>query len=245
LLEPLLPLPFEVGLVGAHEPIPEDEEGAEVGFVVGVVVVVSVGAVGGQPTREGTPGEVVSGVGIDGLEDADREPDPEGHDVSAQEKWTQDGRDGVGQHRLDGMSELGGDADGGLEAVVLGMDVLVEPGEMEESMGPVEEGVVDDDGDREGGEELSDSWQRVVEPHAEMLEDREEEIEREGLRHQVTHGQVDEAALQQPRWWETTLLYLVFLEFRKRPQRQPQLRESIESERTSRETFYITSKRLK
>ncbi len=139
LLHTLLVLPVLV--IGAEDEVEVTEAGGVVvdeGHVVEVVVV-SAGPEG-EPVLEG-PGEVVAGVGVDGLEEAEGDPDVDGEDVEvlgdvAVEEGTADGARAEDED-LERVGVLCCETEGGGVLVVDLVDVLVERTEMEGLVGEV------------------------------------------------------------------------------------------------------------
>lgn len=67
-----------------------------------------------------------AGVGVQGGEDGDGEPEPRGGGVAPQQKGPQERREEVGEDVLHRVAVDGGDGDGGGPLVVALVDVLVE-----------------------------------------------------------------------------------------------------------------------
>ena len=141
----LLLHPNSIIFISPHQGVPEGKE-TEVAEDLGVVEVVSVC---GRETEDGpgTQREVVSAVGVHGLPQPEEEVDEGDRLVRAEEDGADEGGDGVGEDALDGVREVGGEGDGDLDAVVHLVDVLVEELVVEQAVGPVEDGVVDEEAD--------------------------------------------------------------------------------------------------
>lgn len=136
--EPLLVL-----LVGSHEPIPEPED-AKIATVVTVMPIVTVSAKhDGREKSPGGQGELVAGVSVQSLPHANDHPDDASEQVRTHKEATCEGGDGIGEQRFNRVGELGGPRDRGCEAMMLCVDVLVQPGvRVQRSVRPIEEEIV-------------------------------------------------------------------------------------------------------
>lgn len=95
----------------------------------------------------GKEGQMVAGVGVEGGEDGQGEPEPGGGHVTAHEKDAHEGGQQVAEDVLDGMAIDRRDRDGGRPLVVLLVDVLVDVLVVEEAMGVVEAELLHQDAD--------------------------------------------------------------------------------------------------
>lgn len=148
------------------------------------IVVLGAGPEGEEVVQ--TPGELVTAVGIDGLEQAEHDPDVHGEDVQV----TGDGAPENGRadsaktkdHDFDGRGVLGGETEGCRILVVDFVDVLVEEAEVHSAVHPVVPGILEDeeDGDleshlvgareRDGGAEAKELAHGVEEPDLRELD---------------------------------------------------------------------------
>ncbi len=96
--------------------------------------------------------------GLDNSKNGPRADEGEGHGAkqeAVEERPAVVGGE-IDEDRLDGVGVLGGDADGGLELVVLLVDPLVEEGGVQEAVTPVKDGVFDDHEKEEEGGDLEE-----------------------------------------------------------------------------------------
>lgn len=172
--------------LSVKEPVPPDERAGVVADELLVVGVVVVGAgPDGQEVVEG-PGELVAGVRVDGLEDAQRDPDVHGQDVQvAGDGAPQDGRaDGAEaeDHDFDGRRVLGCEAEGRGVLVVDLVDVFIQRSPVHGAVHPVVPGVLEyeedcdlvghgpDGGEGDGGCETAVLGHRVEAPDLRELD---------------------------------------------------------------------------
>lgn len=139
--------------LGIEQPVPPDERG---GVVADELLMVNVVVVGTGPDGEEVvqgPGELVAGVRVDGLENAQHDPHVHGQDVQVLgDGAPQDGRADRAQaedHDFDGRGVLGREAEGRGVLVVDLVDVLVQRAPVHGAVGPVVPGVLEheEDGD--------------------------------------------------------------------------------------------------
>lgn len=172
-----------------------------------VVVVVCAG-----PERQEVserPGEVVARVGVDGLEESERDPDVHRQDVQVLSEEAVEERAGDGalgeDEDLERVGVLGGEADGGAEGcesaralgthgaltVVLLVDVLVQRAPVKRAVRPVVERVLEDEEEGDLGEHERDRGERnLVGRHAKVAADRVEEVDQWELAGEVREEDV-------------------------------------------------------
>jgi hypothetical protein len=143
--------------------------------------------------------EGVAGVCIHRLADTNDEPEPEHIDMRACEEAPTDGGDHIGEEVLDRMRELRGDADVGLEGVVLLVDVFVDGGMVEGTVGPIEQCVIHEHGNQEIPNNDLDWWPSWCEGHSHGEERWVCQIDQEGRDDEVTEECVFETLHDQIR----------------------------------------------
>lgn len=161
-----------VGL-GSEEVIPPSEGGSVVAneLLVVNIVVVSSGPKWEEVVKR--PWELVSGVSIDGLEEAEDDPDVHGYDVkvpsgSNPKDWDTDGSETKG-HDLNWGGKLSGNTEWGGVLVMELVDTTVERSPVESAVEPVMPGILEDE---EDGDLVSDSlpgWERSRGSDSEVL----------------------------------------------------------------------------
>lgn len=125
------------------------------------IVVVSTSPEGEDVTKR--PGEVVTAVGVDGLEEAEDDPEVHGHKVEVVGDQSPDNGAAdnaeTEEHDFDGRGVLSGETEGGAVGVVELVNRLVEGTVVERAVKPVVPGILEDEedddlhGDLPGGRE--------------------------------------------------------------------------------------------
>ena len=144
-----------------------------------MVRVVKVGAAPERQDVVQAPGEIVAGVGVDGLEQAQRDPGVHGQDVQvAGNRAVQDGRKHraeAEEHDLDRRRVLGRHAEGRRVLVVDLVHVLVEGPPVEHAVRPVMPRVLGHEEERDLVGHGEERWKGYARPQPEKLGHRVEE----------------------------------------------------------------------
>lgn len=145
---------LEAGL-GVKTVVPPAEAG---GIVADELLVMEIVVVGTSPERKNVaqaPGEIVTTVSIDGLEETEDDPSEHGKEVEVTDDRDPDDRNSnnskAEEHSLDRGRILGSEAEGSAVRVVELVDVLIERSVVKRSVEPVMPGILEDeeDGDLE------------------------------------------------------------------------------------------------